>query len=565
MNIHTFLRHRMPRFLLSRIKLSSFFCLLIFAFSCPVSATDQQQSPTTMLFLPFTVDLPPAYAHLHTGLPEMLASRMTARTGIRPIYQKKTPKSSKTTLANDDFAQLTKKIQAVGANYVALGSISTKDQQYELTVHVFPGVTGAQATFFTTEVNTIDEIMDGVDRLSWDIAEALFDKKRPAPVHAESTKSGIAAFQTDHPEKAYLEGLFSSTTVAGLENNDNFTLINSLSSRRLDFDAVDMTITDLDSDGSTEIILAGTSELKLYQFNGEYFQHKSTIELPAYLSVHAITVADINGNGFPEIYVSANNRNRPSSLLLEWDGNTLKMRKISIPFYLRATKIPGKAPYLVGQAPSQKTPAGGKIYAMELSEQGTLRKKEQLHIPEGLNLFDFVRADITGDGSSELIFIDANNFLGVSTLNGTLLWRSSVKYGASCNYFGTKSTMALKEDRTYIPTRIVIHDINHDGTADVLIGRNRLERVKYMQQIRYWKGSSLAALTWKDSRLIPLWETRQRNGYIAGYGIEDKNEQALSLFFTDGVGDTLFSSLFPGADPLTLHQYLLHVNAAEKK
>jgi hypothetical protein len=70
-----------------------------------------------------------------------------------------------------------------------------------------------------------------------------------------------------------------------------------------------------------------------------------------------------------------------------------------------------------------------------------------------------------------------------------------------------------------VRTRIVVADLDGGGVYDIMVGRNRLETVRLMPNLRYFDGGSISALTWESNSLIRLWERRKIPGYIVNYQV----------------------------------------------
>ena len=368
---------------------------------------------------------------------------------------------------------------------------------------------------------------------------------------------GTAAFQTAHPERAYRENLFAGS-LAGLEEGGRFELAASHRSRKMPMELMDMNAGDLDGDGTVEIVLLARSELLLYRFRDGQFQRIAAAPLPDHLRYHGATLADLNGNGRQEIYVSASAGEVPDSSVYEWDGHALSQLFSAIRFYLRAMDVPGEAPVLLGQSTLAGEQGAGGIRRMSLDPQHGIVAGEAYPLPAPFNLFDFAVGDLDGDGSREVVAVNADNRMQVFAASGALLWTSTELYGASDNFFGTLTSQSDLEKKTvYVNTRIILTDLDSDGKNDVLVGRNRLETVAFMPNLRYFDGSSITAHRWVNGALTPVWETRKLPGYTVNYQALRTNEEGghLQLLFADT--EKGFPFMFWQSSAAALNRYLL--------
>jgi hypothetical protein len=552
-----------------------FFCTFVF-FSVPFTATAKTGSTVKrqVIFLPFEIQIPGSYNYLRNSLASMLASRLASRADIAATAQGIPSEKMARALQSGDFALFSQQLRQSGADYLIMGSLTPKGQNFELTSYVFSNNSGQAPKKFEQSLNVVENAMTAIDDLAWDISGAVFGKPRPETAASDYKQtSGTVAFQTAHPERAYREGLFSGA-VSGLEAGGQFELAASYRSKSIPADLMDINTGDLDGDGTDEIILLTNSSLLLYHQENGQFRQIAALPLPSYLRYLSVTVGDLNNNGLQEIYVSASNDDRPDSSGFEWNGKKFLSLFQHVGYYLRTLNVPDQPLMLIGQKPQIDQIAGGALYQMSLDQQYGVKKAKQLNLPEGINVFDFTLADINSDGTLETIAINNSNRLQVFDSAGTLLWTSAEIYGASNNFFGTltSSANAVDTDKTpgqakesaYIKTRIVIADLDFDGTNDILIGRNRLETVRFVPNLRYFDGSSLSALKWQDGTLKPLWETKKIPGYITNYQVspQKKTNNQYQILFAEV--ENSYPFVFWGTAATVLNSYTLQVNALVK-
>ena len=395
-----------------------------------------------------------------------------------------------------------------------------------------------------------------IDDLAGDISSGVFSQ--PTPEEASQT-TGKIAFQSEHPERAYREGKLAGSG-ASLESGGPFELTATYRSKNLLTEVIDMDAGDIDGDGKTEIVVLTNSALILYRQVEGHFQMSATLDIPKNLHYLSVTLADINKNGRQEIYISGSNGETPDSSALEWNGKKLTYLFQHVPVYLRALTVPGEPPLLLGQTTLAGELGGSDICQMRLDPQKGVTQGKKLNLPPGINLFDFAQGDINGDGKLETIAINKNHRLQVFDAANTLLWTSHEQYGASNNFFGSLTGTANTDKETiYTKTRIVLADLDLDGVNDVLVGRNRLETVKFMPNLRYFEGSSIAALKWDKGALTTLWETRKIPGYAVNYQIlPPKNgDRQFQLVFAEGESSLPF--VFWQSPATYLNSYTLQV------
>lgn len=518
-----------------------------------------------VVVLPFDVEIPGSYAYLRNGLASTLASRLAARANVAAVAQGSASEQMAKALKSGDHSAFSQQLRQSGADYLIMGSLAPKNNQFELTSYVFSHTSGQTPKKFIQSFNAVDDAMTAIDELAWDISGAVFGNVRPEAKSA-ATKSGSAGgFQTSHPDRAYREGQFAGMT-SGLEPGGPFELASSFRSRNIPVETMDMNAGDLDGDGKEEIVLLTTSSLMIYRYEDSQFRMLATVNLPNHLRYHSVTLGDLNKNGFQEVYISGSNQDLPDSSALEWNGKKVTFLFEHVRWYLRTMSSPGETPVLIGQSSLADDLGGGGIHEMRLDAKNTLTEGQRLNLPKGLNIFDFVLADLDGSGNKVVVAISNNNRLLLYDTVGNVRWSSPEIFGASNNFFGTRTSVnnaaSADTETTWVRTRIVVADLDGDTINDILVGRNRLETVTFMPNLRYFEGSSLAAFKWDRASLVRLWETKKIPGYITNYQVlgADKGSPEYRVFFAET--DTSYPFVFWQSSSTYLNSYTLRVSAA---
>jgi hypothetical protein len=165
---------------------------------------------------------------------------------------------------------------------------------------------------------------------------------------------------------------------------------------------------------------------------------------------------------------------------------------------------------------------------------GPLRKGKRLPLPSGINVFDFVFADIDGDREAEIVHIDQEDRLNVLRADGKPVWRSSTRYGGTIRSISRAETVdkeytinALTPYETvkiFVPCRLIAADLNQDGLTDIVINRNHLRWSPIFKNLKSYNSGQVAGLTWNSINLTELWQTNEVDGYITGYQLRPSSE-----------------------------------------
>ncbi|HIJ89426.1 MAG: FG-GAP-like repeat-containing protein [Desulfobulbaceae bacterium] len=500
---------------------------LIFAMHIALPTIGAAAKTGRIAFLPFKANAQQDMSYLTSGIRDMLASRLASEIGLTVIDKGVVDKAlatAGTPTQTEAFLKLGKSLQA---DYLVAGSLTALGSSLSLDAKVIDVAKGAPQSFYATAKNE-SEIIQSIDTMAWDIGEKIFDHKRPASAILQPQAIGPQGAQaqpqyaTAHPDRA-----FAGRT--GMGGGSPFIYPKGMTGEFQKTQNMKMTLqfmemADLDGDGQEEVIYADYDSVQIYKRDNNRLSKVGQIPGKVGYRIHAITVADLNKNGKPEIYVSAADSKEPHSFAFEWLG-TDKANYLfqDVRWYVRAMPVPGEGIVLAGQrSDSDKAVAPG-IFRLELSN-GALKAGSAMEVPDSVNLFEFTIADLDNDGTREIIAIDQYDRLKVMRPSGTVLWKSDDFYGGTTRFIGgiealgaSKTSGQEGSARFYIPSRIIAYDVNGDGQLDIIINKNLSTSSRLFENMKNYPSGEIHALTWNGLALTELWRTRKIDGYIVDY------------------------------------------------
>ena len=548
-------------------------CLL---FSCFLSLVPGHaaEKHATVAFLPFTVNASKDMSYLRDGLGEMLASRLAAEAGVVAV-DKKTVDAALGAGGKVDPNQVAVLAGKMGADYLLYGSVTSLGGGMSLDARVYSAGTKSSETFYATAAKEAD-VMTAIDNLAWSVLEKTFQKKRPgggaAPVAAVDGAES-AALQTAHPDRTFraTAGLGNSSLLWS-EGTSQF-----FKTRNVPLSLEGIAIGDVDGDGALEVVMADRGKVVVYKLNEGRLVEFAQIKLLALYKIHAVNVADLNGNGKAEIYISAADPGMPGSMAVEWNGKEMATLFEDARYYIRPVKVPGLGMVLAGQkAGSEGIAISGPVYI--LTQEGSqLVGGERLPVPAGVNIFNFAFADLDGDGEWEVVAFDKWNKLVVMKQSGKVLWKSEERYGATKRFIGGTSAMQMTQqtgarrglpkeeisgttdvlyEELYIPSRILVTDVDGDGVDDLIINANTATWTSLVRSSQVFESGAMVGMKWNGVGLQELWRTRKVGGYVVDY---DARSHHLPL--KDGVEQLYVGVVAQGSfgDVLTANESMLLV------
>jgi len=282
------------------------------------------------------------------------------------------------------------------------------------------------------------------------------------------------------------------------------------STPELPFNARFFASADFDGQGGQEYAFSDGTRLHICRLEPSGWRELWTETLPSEardIRHFSLDAADINGNGRPEIFVSAMLDGKVFSYAVEFRDNAFR-RIAELPGFLRVINYPGKGIVLIGQdydpeafyrgQPKQYTWSAGKYVP-----------GPAIPLPRGLGLYGFVFASV-GEPNPLLVALDDKDHVLVYS-GDALIWKSEELY-AGVDTMVLKPLTGIeaalsgsandpdKGEKVRINARILALDMNGDNRDELVLPRN----VGGMFAGDY-KAAELHGMRWNGARLDQQW------------------------------------------------------------
>jgi hypothetical protein len=279
---------------------------------------------------------------------------------------------------------------------------------------------------------------------------------------------------------------------------------------------VGVTVADLDGDGRQETALAFENKLVIARIAGETYTELADVELPGRVQLLSLDVADPDGNGRPELYVTAVDTHTLASFVVAKSDDEYTLVEKDIEWYLRTINLPGEGPVLVGQQQGRDIKSFfGKPFRIH-SAGGSLARGEELDIPDKISIYSFVPFT-DKEGRVVYAYLTDGSYLKVVTTAGVELWESSEYYGGSESCYDNR---AENLGDMVLPTCLGPR-LQQGPNGVVLVPQNDGQRI--MQRYRVYKRSRMVAMKWDGFALTEKWRTSDQQGYLADFTLADAN------------------------------------------
>ncbi|MCP4404399.1 MAG: VCBS repeat-containing protein, partial [bacterium] len=319
----------------------------------------------------------------------------------------------------------------------------------------------------------------------------------------------------------------------------------SWTSETLRMRAYKIAVGDLTGDGKNEVIVATRTDLDLFEHAvlGEKDSFRPLTKIRGYndAQILAVGIADINGNGREEIFLTTLRSVSAEVRVFEFNSGKFEEIWKAKGIAMRIIRSPEGKKTLVGQ----KTTASisldflsGKISEYAWTGDDYARQ-HALRVPGRVKIFGFTLADLDRNGKHAVLFYDKFDRIDVFR-DGERIWRSrrSEAY---------RIPMLRKDederDERRIPGRIELATLGAEQAMHLILFEN-LSPFRFIKGLPLYNKSRLHVLRWTGETFARDFQSEDSGGYIVDYAVADvdndgQQEVALAMVLK---GDDLFKT-----------------------
>ena len=481
-------------------------------------------APVKVAILPFTIKAAGDHADLRKNITDLLNYRL-AREGeveIMPSSQTAEAVKSVQGLSGDSLALMT--AARLKADYVVYGRVLAGTAQ-TVTIRLrMLNVTGGLAPLeFKAQAPGISGVIPQVNHLANQInAKALSPSAAAmAPVVAATLQKPDPGPNTPSVPKAETASALNPAfiSVKGRSREHEFW-----KGPDMEVELNGMAVGDVNQDGLQETILLTRNGIRIVQIADDRLRKLAEIDNPRFTLGVGVDVADINGNGRPEIFVTAltTGRNALASYVIEFDGNRFQTLGSGLGWFFRVVSTPGKGEMLLGQGQKfGKSPMADPIVELQWKNQRYVAAKEILPAGKASTL-GVAAGDILNNGNPKVLAYDEYDHLQILSSHGERVWRGEKYFGGSPVYYALpRESPGDSHAKFYLPVRMVLTDLDGNGRHEVILPQNMDSANRKLKQQRFYGEGRLLALQWDGLGMEPVWETRKLSGRIQDIAVAD--------------------------------------------
>jgi len=516
--------------------------LLGLCFFCSMTVVWAAEAAKVAL-LPLTINAPDRLDYLRNGLQDIMASRISWEGKVLVLDKELVQKALAKVSGPIDETRALEIGKNLGADYVIFGSLTLAGAGASIDLQVADLGKKQAAEKFFTQTKGMDEVIPRMNGLIEDLNEKVFDRPRsqPADVKGPIELKGDSAGGGPGGKGPIALKDFTLKPLSPqiIMNASGFDLAGIWRSTVLPYAMRDMAFGDLDGDGNLETVIISQKAVYIYRFKDEKFELLKEIKGGRNDNYVGVDVADINGAGRPQIFVSNFRDDGDRSLVVSWDQGNYTVIAEKIPYLFRVHRLPGRGQVLLGQQRWGDWALGGPIKVLSWKDN-RYTPTETLKLPEGINIFNFTVADLNGDGSPETIYLNDKNNLVILSETGKTLYTSAAHYGGTVNMINAKqwttvdavsgTIMSDRVGRTYLPARLVVVPGLTPGKMEIIVNKNKDSLWNIIDRFESFSSGVIYSLSWDGTDVKEGWRTMTINDYVANYGVEDfKNNRQKQL------------------------------------
>ena len=458
------------------------------AFSAAVAAAETPR----LLVLPFEFSGQQPLDYLRQALPDLLASRIGQSREV-VVVQADAPAD---VLAGKPAfsAALARELgRAQRTDYVLSGRFTEIGNRFSIDAALFDVRSGELLERYSAEGADMSQLIPKLGELGQSVRERFSALARAAPRASAPAAAPQAA--TASAQKGSVSKVWFSPPLA--------------------MEIRGIGVGEVRERGRNDIVLVTRKEVYVYRRHAEELELLARYSADRSVENIGVDVADLNGDGLAEIYVTATAPGQAlASYVMRWNGSALQPIAAGLPWHLRLAQLPD-GPALLGQRRGSEKFFDGPIRRLAWRD-GKLVAGEALKLPGHVTLYSFVMADVNGDGRPEVVSLQSRSPLMVYDLQGRIL-RRGANYGQTALYVVEKRERNdAPAEESQLPGRLRAVELPRRGLS--LLAAQNHESTSVFYRARTFTGGEVVALRLENDGLVEVWRTK-RLAYVADFQV----------------------------------------------
>jgi TolB-like protein len=516
--------------------------------------------PKRVALLPFKINSEKDLSFLRDGIFDMLSTRLAQEGRVEVVSREQAAAAVQSTAGSGTINEASARSigTSLKADFALFGSLTVLGDNVSIDAKMVD-ITGAKPTMaFYDQSPDLGTVITKINSIAADINDKIFGQtpvaaaQAPAPAAKPQTppKDSIHA----HPEKVLQDDGFiaagresDSEDIKILGGEARETQASFWKSASFNHLINGVAVGDVDGDGKNETVIAAPHTVMIFGSDGGPFRKLAEVEESTNKNIYGLDTADINGNGYAEIFVTSFNAEKTvvNSFILEYDGqNYVKILDNSRLIY-RIAGTPNRGRILLGQRPKKGSSDSGPIFEM-IWQGGEYVFTDEIKTPRytHTSLLGLTIADVLNNGQESALGYKGNDHIQIIDSAGKEVWESPDSYGGSMLFWDAPwDDRGQVVNKKYFPMRLVVWQ-NRAAKENQVIAVKNYDVTDRKLEYRMFTKTQIEAFTWDGLGLRPIWKTRIIKGYIQDYTVGDfdndgQDELVAALVIKEGRGIVL--------------------------
>ena len=517
--------------------------------------------PKKVALLPFKINSEKDLSFLKDGIFDMLSSRLAKEGQVEVLSREQVDPAVKAVAASGTIneAKARKIGSRLGADFVLFGSLTVLGENVSIDAKMVDISGGRPTMSFFDQGESLGAVIAKINLIAADINDKIFGQP-PTAATAKAPAATVAAPPAAKPPPAKKSNIYAHPEK--LLQDDGFITHeegDEVATLGIDRSATDksqprfwksasfkhliygIAMGDVDGDGKTETMTITPHDLYIYRSENRTFRKLAELKNGSNQNQLAVDSADINENGYEEIFITSLNANRElvNSYVVEYDGSQYKKILEDSRYYYRVANTPSRGKILLGQRPRKGKPSAGAILELRWQDSEYV-PADPLEAPRNTNLLGMTIGDVLNDGQETGVAYKDNDHFQVISLSGETLWDNRQRFGGSMLYASVPwEYRGQVQNKWYYPMRLVVWYNAAKEESEVIAAQNHDLASSTLKEFRYFNRSHIAGFTWDGVGLMPSWKTRKLSGYIQDFAVGDfdndgQDELVAALVISEG-------------------------------